>query len=79
MEMIMKKINDRMFEFWNLDYDDYNKSFEEIIDSEDIVSDDVVEETEVVSVDLSMEEFVSIMKSALDNLSVEECAEIGLF
>jgi hypothetical protein len=79
MEMIMKKINDRMFEFWNLDYDDYNQSFEDLIDSDEIESDQIVEPVEQVSVDISVEEFVSIMRNALDNLSVEECAEIGLF
>ena len=77
--MIMKKINDRMFEFWNLDYDDYNQSFEDLIDSDEIESDQIVEPVEQVSVDISVEEFVSIMRNALDNLSVEECAEIGLF
>lgn len=75
----MKKINDRMFEFWNLDYDDYNQSFEDLIDSDEIESDQIVEPVEQVSVDISVEEFVSIMRNALDNLSVEECAEIGLF
>lgn len=79
MEMIMKKINDHMFEFWNLDYDDYNRGFEELVDSDEIESNEIVESVEHPSVDLSMEEFVLLMRNALDNLSVEECAEIGLF
>jgi len=66
--MIMKKINDRIYEFWNLDYIDDPK----LEHPEDV---DVLLEKEFP---MSVEAFFFILSSSLNQLSVTEAESIGL-
>ena len=66
--MIMKKINDRIYEFWNLDYIDDSK----LEHPEDV---DVLLEKEFP---MSVEAFFFILSSSLNQLSVDEAESIGL-
>jgi hypothetical protein len=66
--MIMKKINDRIYEFWNLDYIDDPK----LEHPEDV---DVLLEKEFP---MSVEAFFFILSSSLNQLSVDEAESIGL-
>jgi hypothetical protein len=64
----MKKINDRIYEFWNLDYIDDPK----LEHPEDV---DVLLEKEFP---MSVEAFFFILSSSLNQLSVDEAESIGL-
>lgn len=66
--MIMKKINDRIYEFWNLDYIDDP----ELKHPKDV---DVILEKEFP---MSVEAFFFILSSSLNQLSVDEAESIGL-
>jgi hypothetical protein len=64
----MKKINDRIYEFWNLDYIDDP----ELKHPKDV---DVILEKEFP---MSVEAFFFILSSSLNQLSVDEAESIGL-
>ena len=66
--MIIKKINDRIYEFWNLDYIDDP----ELKHPKDV---DVILEKEFP---MSVEAFFFILSSSLNQLSVDEAESIGL-
>lgn len=67
--MGMRKLSDRIYEFFDLDLVDE-------FDQEELSIENEVSETEV---SMSSEEFFNIMSSLLDELSVEEAESIGLF
>jgi hypothetical protein len=68
----MNKISDRVYEFVNSRFENNMFEFDEEPDYVEIVE-------EKKNVEMSVLEFFSILKIGLDNLSVEEAEEIGLF
>lgn len=70
--MKMNKISDRVYEFVNSRFENNMFEFDEEPDYVEIVE-------EKKNVEMSVLEFFSILKIGLDNLSVEEAEEIGLF
>jgi hypothetical protein len=70
--MKMNKITDRIYEFIDSRFENNMFEFDEEPDYVEIVK-----EKEIV--DISVLEFFSILKIGLDNLSVEEAEEIGLY
>ena len=69
--MEMRKINERIYEFWDLDYVSNDG---EIINDEDLIDSDEIESVEVSDWQIGY----NIMR-ALDQLTDEEIKELGLF
>jgi hypothetical protein len=70
--MKMNKITDRIYEFIDSRFEDSMFEFDEEPDYVEIVEEEK-------SVDISVLEFFYMLKIGLDNLTVEEAEEIGLF
>lgn len=70
--MKMNKISDRVYEFVNSRFENNMFEFDEEPDYVEIVE-------EKKNVEMSVLEFFSILKIGLDNLTVKEAEEIGLF
>jgi len=68
----MNKISDRVYEFVNSRFENNMFEFDEEPDYVEIVE-------EKKNVEMSVLEFFSILKIGLDNLTVKEAEEIGLF